>query len=77
MPADANVTLLTSQTITTAAQLSQAFDAARYEVVITAYRDAAVVSKQLEALPSKPDARALTRFTTLIVLADSSLKNSH
>jgi hypothetical protein len=42
------------QTITTATQLSQAFDAARYEVVITAYRDAAVVSKQLEALPSRP-----------------------
>ncbi len=44
----------TPVTITTAAQLTQAFGAAKYDVVITAYQDTPAVSKQIENLPSRP-----------------------
>jgi len=44
----------TPVTITTAAQLTQAFGAGKYDVVITAYQDTAAVSKQIETLPSRP-----------------------
>src|SRR5205823_8290026 len=43
-----------SVTVTTADAMSQAFVGGKYDVVITSYQDTPAVTKQLEALPSRP-----------------------
>ena len=41
-------------TVTTTAAMAHAFEAARYDVVITNYAEAAMLRKQLDAMPSSP-----------------------
>lgn len=42
-------------TVTTHDALMQAFGSQKYEVVITGYPDAAIVQKELEGLPARPE----------------------
>jgi hypothetical protein len=44
----------TPVTVTTSSAMSQALAVGKYDVVVTSYADAALVGKELDALPSRP-----------------------
>ena len=54
----------TPVTVTTAAAMSQAFAAGKYDVVITSYSDTGAVRKELDTLPSRPKLLPLVYKTT-------------